>query len=241
MIEVTSPIGADLLEIAISGEVSDADYKQVLIPAIDAALEQHDRIRLLGRIDPSFSGYSLRAMADDAVMGLRHWRGFDRIAVVGDASWITAAVSGLSILMPCPVKVFPLSEQDAAKRWLQESLGAIHQTDLGGGVLHVELLGQIDPEVYAEETEDLNAFLRANDRFALLLDLRNFDGWQGLAGIAEHLKLVRDHIGQLDRIAIVAASSWQKLAARVGAGIAGDKAKVFAPDHMEAAEAWLRN
>ena len=240
MIEIKSAAGSAAMEIELRGKIVDADYRDVLIPAIDAALEQNDRIRELVRVDPSFAGYSPEAMADDAWMGLRHWRGFDRIAVVSDANWIAAALRGLGILMPCPLMVFPLAEHDAARRWLSESLGAIHQTDLGGGVLQVALLGKLDPAVYAAETEDLNAFLRANDRFALLIDLRQFDGWQGLDGIAAHLKLVRDHLPLLDRIAIVVDTRWQRLAARVGSSLVGDRARVFGPEHMEAAEAWLR-
>lgn len=238
MIACTQVTDTNILEIALSGAVSREDYETVLIPAIDKALEDSDAIRALVTIAPG-TDYTVGALKDDAWMGLKHWRGFERIAVVGKDGWIGKALKGVSIMMPCPVMLFEDGKRDEAMRWLQESLGAIHQTDLGDGVLHVQLLGKLDPSVYAEETEDLNAFIRRNERFRLLLDLREFDGWQGLAGIAEHLKLVRDHHGMIDKAAIVGERGWEKLASRIGGAVMGAETKYFDGD-LEAATAWIK-
>ncbi|QEW20049.1 hypothetical protein LA6_002242 [Marinibacterium anthonyi] len=238
MIACTQVTDTNILEIALSGAVSREDYETVLIPAIDRALEDYDAIRALVLIAPG-TDYTVGALKDDAWMGLKHWRGFERIAVVGKDGWIGKALKGVSIMMPCPVMLFEDGKRDEAMRWLQESLGAIHQTDLGDGVLHVQLMGKLDPSVYAEETEDLNAFIRRNERFRLLLDLRDFDGWQGLAGVTEHLKLVRDHHGLIDKAAIVGQRGWEKLAARIGGAMMGADTKYFAGD-LEAAKAWIK-
>ncbi|MAC76532.1 MAG: STAS/SEC14 domain-containing protein [Rhodobacteraceae bacterium] len=238
MIACTPVTDTNILEIALSGAVSREDYETVLIPAIDRALEDYDAIRALVLIAPG-TDYTVGALKDDAWMGLKHWRGFERIAVVGKDGWIGKALKGVSIMMPCPVMLFEDGKRDEAMRWLQESLGAIHQTDLGDGVLHVQLMGKLDPSVYAEETEDLNAFIRRNERFRLLLDLRDFDGWQGLAGVTEHLKLVRDHHGLIDKAAIVGQRGWEKLAARIGGAMMGADTKYFAGD-LEAAKAWIK-
>ena len=239
MIACTQIADTNILDITLSGAVTREDYETVLIPAIDKALEDSDSIRALVRIAAG-TDYTVGALKDDAWMGLKHWRGFERIAVVGRDGWIAKALKGVSILMPCPVMLFDEGEGDDAMRWLQESLGAIHQTDLGDGVLHVQLLGKLDPAAYASETEDMNAFIRANTRFRLLLDLREFDGWQGLAGIAEHLKLVRDHHSMIDKAAIVGERGWEKLASRIGGAVMGAETKYFAGD-LEAAKLWIKS
>ena len=239
MIACTRIADTNILEIALSGAVTRQDYEEVLIPAIDTALEDNDALRALVTIAPG-TDYTVGALSDDAWMGLKHWRGFERIAVVGRDGWIGKALKGVSILMPCPVMIFDDGQEDAARRWLQESLGAIHQTDLGDGVLHVQLLVKLDPSVYAEETEDLNAFIRANSRFRLLLDLREFDGWQGLGAVAEHLKLVRDHRSLIDRAAIVGERSWEKLASRIGGAVIGAETRYFDTD-LDAAKTWIKS
>ncbi|MFZ7093011.1 STAS/SEC14 domain-containing protein [Primorskyibacter sp. 2E233] len=239
MIKVTAASHPGVYEVEVSGRVTEDDYENVLIPALETVIENHDHIRLLVKLDKGFESFSLGAVMDDAKMGLKHWNGFDRIALVAEKGWITGMVRAFSILMPCPVQIFPLSHEEEARRWLVESLGAIHQTDLGGGVLLVQLHGKLDPEVYESETEDMNAFVRANDRFRLLLDLRDFDGWQGLAAINRHLSLVRDHIGVLDKAAIIGDAAWQKLAERILSKAADAETEYFTADQFEAAKRWI--
>ena len=239
MIEQRDTGHEDLLEFRMSGAVTDEDYKSVLVPAIDKAIEQSDRIRVLIVLESDLKDFTLGAMMDDARMGLKHWRGFDRVAVVTGSAGMRRTIKAFWVFMPCPVKVFAPDEIDEARRWLVESLGAIHQTDLGGGVLHLQLRGQLDGAVYAEETGDLDAFIRRNDRFRLLLDIREFDGWQGLGAIGDHLRLVRDHAGLVDRAAIVGDAGWQRMAAEVGKRVLKGEVQYFPAEQMDAAKAWL--
>ncbi|MFZ5962654.1 STAS/SEC14 domain-containing protein [Thalassococcus sp. BH17M4-6] len=239
MIEKMSLSHENLLGFRIAGTVSQEDYETVLIPALEAAIEEHERLRLLVRVESDFKDYTLGALFEDMRVGLKHWRGFDRVALVAETKWVVRAVKAFSIFMPCPVAVFDLSEQDEAHRWLTESLGAIHQTDLGGGVLHVQLMGKLDAAVYDEEEQDLDAFIRANDGFKLLLDLREFDGWQGLAALGEHLSLVRDHRSLVDRMAIVGSARYIKLGERLASKFINAKVKQFDDDELDAAKEWI--
>ncbi|MEM8731642.1 MAG: STAS/SEC14 domain-containing protein [Pseudomonadota bacterium] len=239
MITTTQLADTNILDITLSGIISREDYETVLIPAIDHALEEHDGIRALVRIDDGVD-YTMGALSEDTRMGLKHWRGFERLAILGGAGWVSKMATAVSIMMPCPVMHFQPGEGDDALRWLQESLGSIHQIDLGGGVLHVKLLGKLDPSIYAAETEQLDAFIRDNERMRVLLDLREFDGWQGLAAVAEHLKLIRDHHARIDKLAIVGQQGWEKMAARIGRSILGASLEYFRDD-PEGAEAWLRS
>ncbi|MDF0600749.1 STAS/SEC14 domain-containing protein [Psychromarinibacter sp. C21-152] len=239
MIELRPTGRDDTISLRIAPPVTEADYRDVLMPAIDAAVETGDGVKLLATIEAGPSEFTLGALWDDARMGLKHWRGFDRIAVVTGSTGMGYAVRALSVVMPCPVKLFDAGEEDAAARWLSESLGAIHQTKLADGVLQVQLLGRLDSAAYAAEIADLNAFIRESDRFRLLLDIRDFDGWQGLGGLAEHFRLVRDHAPALERAAIVGDAGWQKMAAAVGRRILGREARYFAAEDYAAAKDWI--
>lgn len=241
MIEVRTTGQEGSYEVHVTGVVTEKDYTNVLVPELDAAIAEHDRIRVLVIFGADFEDFTMGAMLDDARFGLRHWRGFDRLAVVTDKVWIRRAVRGLGIMMPCPVQVFSVTETEDARRWLSESLGAIHQTDLGDGVLHVQLRGQIDAAVYDAESGDLDAFIRENERFRLLLDLRDFEGWQGLTGVIEHLKLVRGHYRLLERAAIVGNKGWQRLAQRALDTLGGVETRFFSEDQYENAKVWIKS
>lgn len=239
MIDVKSAPDDRIFEFTAAGTVTEADYRDVLIPALEKAIEAREHVRLLARIEPDFEGYTLGAMADDARIGLKHWNGFDRAAIVTDLGWIRTAAQALSVFIPCPVMVFPLGEEADARRWLVDSLGTIHQSDLGKGVMHIQLIGQLDAEVYAAATERLDAFIRANDGFRLLLDLRQFDGWQGLGALAAHFRLARDHHALFDRAAIVGDKTWHAMAQRIGRQFIKAPVHYFPAEDIEGAKAWL--
>lgn len=239
MIDVKSRTQEGLLEVHMTAPITDKDYADVLIPAIDAALAEGEKLRMLVVMNADLTDFTMGALWDDAKLGIGNWRGFERVAIVTANKAMTRLVRAFSILMPCPVAVFGKWHENEARLWLFESLGAIHQTDLGAGALHVELLGKIDADVYASETEDLNAFIRKNDRFRLLLDIRRFDGWQGLSAMASHFKLVRDHVGQLDRAAVVGESKWEAMVVQVVKRLVGKEARYFDKNEFDAAKAWI--
>ncbi len=239
MIDIKSPRNDGILEIHMNGEITAEDYQNTLTPALEQALAEHDRVRLLVRIGPGFEGYSAKAAWADAKLGLRHWSGFERIAVVTDVDWIETLIGALGFVFPGPVDTFDLDELDDARRWLTESLGSLHMSDLGNGVLHVRLVGKLDPAAYERGEDNLDAFIRDNPGMKLLLDLREFDGWQGLAALGDHFKLVRDHRHVPTRVAIVGDETWQKLAARVMRRFLSGESRYFDEDHIEDAKRFL--
>lgn len=239
MISVETQNDGAILEVTASGTISSSDYEKTLVPAIEAALADHDQIRLLIKVGEEFSGFDLSAVWADTKLGLSHWRGFDRIALVTDTGWVQAAARLASPMMPCPVQMFALEGIEEARRWLRESLGAIHVIDLGGPCVQVRLLGQVDPAEYAQATGDLDKLIREKQGFRLLIDLTEFDGWQGLSALEAHFHLGRTHAPLLQRAAIVGNKGWQHMAQRIGNQLIRAEMKYFAQEDMENAKAWL--
>jgi hypothetical protein len=101
-----------------SGKVTDDDYKNVLIPAVERANEKHEKIRLLYVLGAGFEDYDAGAMWDDAKVGLSHFGAWERIAVVTDHSVYRAMIKAFGFAMPGEVKVYPLNELDQAKAWV---------------------------------------------------------------------------------------------------------------------------
>jgi len=238
MIEEIAELPTGTLGFRISGSVTADDYDSVLTPAIDRAIEEFDRIKLLAQIGPDFKDYSLDAAWDDAKLGLRHWNGFERVAVATDVGWIRTMVKAMGFVMPCPVMLFELGEIDDAKRWLSESLGSI-QLNSEGEVVSVRLLGKLEPSAYDGVSEEVDNLMARIEHVRLMLDLREFDGWSGLAALGDHLSLVREHRHVPERIAVVGDKAWQNLAEKLLSRFVNARTQFFDADDFEGAKAWI--
>jgi SpoIIAA-like len=89
--------------------------------AVEAAIAEHDKIRLVYLIGHDFDDYEGGAVWEDLKLGVHHPASMERAAIVTDARWARPAVKLLGVLWPGQVRAFSLGELDAAKRWATES------------------------------------------------------------------------------------------------------------------------
>lgn len=240
MIRTSGVDESGVLEVTFTGRIRGADYEEVLTPAIERALERHPKLRMLALFDEAFTGYDLDAAWDDAKLGIRHWNVWERIAIVTDVPWLRDVVRAAGFLVACPVQGFELAEADEARRWLRESLGSIHlEFDDHADRVTVKLLGKLEPSAYAGVKERLGLWMNRREGVRLMLDLREFDGWQGLGALGEHLGIVRDFREIPERVAVVGEESWQKFAFSVLRNLFDAEVRYFDEHDFEGAEGWL--
>ena len=129
MIQLIDNLPAGTLGFSCGGQISGEEMQRLVIPQVEAALLEHERIKALVVLQPDFEGLSLEAAWDDTNLGLRHWDGFERLAVVTDLGWVRQATRALALLLPYPVQQFNLSNVEGARRWLGEALhlGNLHE------------------------------------------------------------------------------------------------------------------
>jgi SpoIIAA-like len=118
MIQMIPALPANVVGLVAKGEVTSEDYQQVLVPAVDTALETNDKVRLLYVMGADFEGYSGGAMWEDGKLGVEHLTRWERIAVVSDNAWIRHAVNVFGYLLPGEVKVFELEDEADASAWI---------------------------------------------------------------------------------------------------------------------------
>jgi hypothetical protein len=106
-----------VLGVKASGRVTHSEYREVLVPRAEAMIASGP-IGLLYVIGKDFAGYENRALRDDGAFGIRHWRDFRRIAVVGDQNWVRKTVTLLQPFAPCEVRVYSRIELAAASAWV---------------------------------------------------------------------------------------------------------------------------
>lgn len=238
MLELLNDLPAGTLGFRCSGRLSGDDVEQIAAPAIREAVAEYQRVKALLQFEPEFEGFTVAAAWDDAGLGLRYWDGFERVAVVTDLAWMRHGLRALAVLLPCPLRLFPLAEEANARRWLSEALGTIH-VDRQGEVITVTLIGQLDPEAYARIDDDLANLLSAVEKPRVLLDLRQFEGWQGLGALRQHLALIRDYRHRPQRLALVSGNGRRPLAQRLLQPFRHATTRCFTAADLLEAQEWL--
>ncbi len=121
MIEKIPGLPDDVLGFSAKGTVTAKDYEIVIIPAVEAQFaRQKNKVRFLYLLGKEFTGFEVAAMWDDAKLGLKHFTGWEKMAVVSDVEWVRMAIEAFGLAMPGRARVFHERELDDAKRWVSE-------------------------------------------------------------------------------------------------------------------------
>jgi hypothetical protein len=119
MIDVIPDMPDNVVALRAKGKVTGEDYERVLIPAVEAAVKEHGKIRLLYHIGNEFSGVEARAMWDDAKVGFKHITAWERIAVISDVDWIRNVMRFFGFVIPGQVRVFRNDQYSEAEEWIK--------------------------------------------------------------------------------------------------------------------------
>jgi hypothetical protein len=120
MISMMPNMPPGVLAFTASGRVTGEDYEEILAPAIDRMLAEHDTVRVLYHLGPDFKRFTTTALWDDTRIGLHHWSDFERIAVVTDVGWLLKTVKGLGRAIPDRIRAFENVQMDEARDWISE-------------------------------------------------------------------------------------------------------------------------
>ncbi|REJ85682.1 MAG: STAS/SEC14 domain-containing protein [Planctomycetota bacterium] len=118
MIERLDSRQDNVLAFRMSGKLHDDDYK-TFVPAVEAAVKQHGKIRLLAQFH-DFHGWDARALWDDIKFATEHCNDMERIALVGEKKWEEWMARVCKPFTMASVKYFDAGEIDAAWNWLTE-------------------------------------------------------------------------------------------------------------------------
>lgn len=100
------------------GQVTAADYENTIVPDVEAAFALNRKLRLLYVTADDFTGFDPGAMWDDAKLGMRHFSGWDRVALVTDVHWLRGTAMAFSFAIPAQFRLFHGREIEEATRWI---------------------------------------------------------------------------------------------------------------------------
>ena len=108
------------------------------------------------------------------------------------------------------------------------------------GVLVVEPRDALTAEDFQAIAQTVDPYIRDNGRLTgLLIDAPSFPGWESFAALIEHIRFVRDHHRNIDRVAAVTDSQILSIAPTIAQHFAHPEFKVFRSGERVSALAWL--
>jgi len=116
MIKTLANLPDHVIGFEVGGEIQAEDFTATLIPAVEAQLAAHDGVRIV-LVFPEFAGYSGGAAWEDLKMGTEHLTKWKRIALVTDVEWMIHLVKLFGWMTPGEVKLFAMTDRDAAIIW----------------------------------------------------------------------------------------------------------------------------
>ena len=72
----------------------------MLVPAVEAALQSRDKLRLFYLLGDDVTGFSAGAAWQDTKVGMEHVTRWEKIAVVTDKDWLRHSVDIFGYLIP---------------------------------------------------------------------------------------------------------------------------------------------
>jgi hypothetical protein len=118
MIRVLEDMPANVVGVEASGTVTDDDYENVLVPAIEAMTEANEKLRFLYVLGEDFDSWTFGALWEDAKLGGREFKAWEKVAVVTDKDWLRHMVNAFGWMIPGEVRVFELGALGDAKAWV---------------------------------------------------------------------------------------------------------------------------
>lgn len=120
MLSLISDLPANVVGIQVSGTVDAKDYETIIMPAVEQALSQFDKVNILYLLNDDDTHFTMGAMWDDLILGVSHFHHWGKIALVTDMEWIKKAISMFSFTMSCELKLFSNRQLAEATAWVTQ-------------------------------------------------------------------------------------------------------------------------
>ena len=117
MIEKLTQSSKNVLGFKASGDVTKADY-QTMVPAVEAALQEHDSVRVLLDLT-EFKWEKAEAWGTDLKFGHDFHKKISKMAIVGDKTWEEWLTKVAAPFYAVEAKFFQSDDVDSAWAWLR--------------------------------------------------------------------------------------------------------------------------
>jgi hypothetical protein len=115
-----------------------------------------------------------------------------------------------------------------------------HALDPKNSILHIRPITALEAADFAQLAKTVDPHIEATGGLAgLIIEIQEFPGWENLAGMAAHLRFVRDHHRKIRRLAAVTDSPLGKVAEKLASHFVAAEIKRFPAGGLEEARKWI--
>ena len=118
MLQIMKDVPAHVVGVKAMAKVTEDDYKQTLVPALENASKQFGVINLLMVFETDLGNFTWGAWAQDAKESLKHFGKWNKIAIVSDQKIVEKFAYVFNLVSPADAKGFEVSEIEVAKGWV---------------------------------------------------------------------------------------------------------------------------
>jgi hypothetical protein len=118
MIEIQQSKQENILEVKIISEATDADLEKV-IPVLEKHIAEVPNPRLLLMLEDITDWSDVLTLWGDLNLDGDDVNDFERIAIIGDASWKGWLTTSIEKLVKVDLKFFGRPEAEHARKWVQ--------------------------------------------------------------------------------------------------------------------------
>jgi hypothetical protein len=113
---------------------------------------------------------------------------------------------------------------------------------LDDGVIVVEIKQALSAEDFDALAVTADAWIQAKGSLkGLVLHAHHFPGWESLQGVIKHIRFVKDHHRQIEKVALVTDARLASLFPHVVEHFVGAELKTFGYDKLADAIVWARS
>ena len=117
MISIIKNAPANVAAFTATGEVTKADFEDVVIPHVKAIVDLYKELNYVLKIDTDLGNFSIGAWLQDALLGIKNITKWNRAAIVTDKDGVIKFTEIFSIVMPGEFKGFEKDELEKALNW----------------------------------------------------------------------------------------------------------------------------
>lgn len=233
---------SNIVEITVTGDVTEADLSQV-VAQLEQDMATHGKLRLLEEVQ-NFQGIDPMALWKDAQFSLAHLQDFSYVAVVADAPWLLAMADAVSNVLPCQVKTFSPTEVESAREWLRTapepgaSSPLEYRSTPDSNIVEITVAGTITAADFEQLVAQMKPDFERHGKLRILEEIRSFEGIDPLA-LLKDIQFALPRIGDIERIAVVTDTNWILTMTTALANVVPAQVKAFDHLGLEDARAWL--
>lgn len=118
MIEVVEGYPAFVAAFRATGTVTREDYGKTINPEVRRVAGSSGKINYLLILDTPLRRYTAGAWIADALLGLRYFSRWNKLAIVSGKPGIKKFTNTFGVFIPCPAKGFLMDELSQASEWI---------------------------------------------------------------------------------------------------------------------------